>query len=102
MQRSALGNVIARQEEVRREGTDRPSRSCLPGQGKVSASDDLRADRDQWVGVRRRGDGRGDGRTLQSGDRNSRRLLFASAEHHIHSRVIRRRRSSHGRCRHGI
>ena len=78
----ALGNVIARQEDGRWEGTDRHSLSCLPGQGKVNSPDDIRVDPDQWVGVRR--------------------ILFASAERHIHSRVKRRRRSSHGRCRHGI
>ena len=140
----ALGSVIARQEDGRWEGTDRHFLSCLPGQGKVNASDDIRVDPDQWVGVRcrvsgryrglrqtverlgmpgggvtvksahlsahpygvrriaRRNDGRGDGRTRQSGDQDSRRILFASAERHIHSCVIRRRRSSHGRCRHGI
>ena len=140
----ALGSVIAWQEDGRREGTDRHSLSCLPGQGKVNSPDDIRVDPDQWVGVRcrvsgrhrglrrtverlrmpgggvtvmsvhfsddpyvvrriaRRSDGPGDGRTLQSEDQNCRRILFASAERHIHSRVIRRRRSSHGRCRHGI
>ena len=144
MQRSALGNVIARQEGVRREGADRHSLSCLPGQGKVNAPDAPRVDRDQWGGVRRRVSGRhrelrrtverlgmpgggitvkgahasdhpygvrriarsiaatGDRRTLQSGDQNSRRILFAFAERHIYSRAIRGRRSSHGGCRHGI
>ena len=125
----ALGNVIARQEDGRWEGTDRPSLSCPPGQGKVNSPDDIRVDPDQRRTVERhrmpgggvtvmsvhfsddpfvvrriarRNDGPGDGRTLQSKDQNCRRIPFASAERHIHSRVIRRRRSSHGRCRHGI
>ncbi len=51
MQRSALDNVIARQEGVKREGTDRHSLSCPPERSKPNASADIRVAPDQWGGI---------------------------------------------------
>ena len=72
----------------------------MPGRGIIVKSAHVH---DHPYGVRRiayRGDGPSDKRTWQPGDQNSRGILFASAEHHIYSRVIPGRFSSHGgRCR---